>query len=240
MDLITHQWDCSSRETCVSLSDNTCKCVAGDAFKLFYTFQRSEGSGLSGVLLTLIIYGCLVLISIGIFYIYLIYLHRDGKLIDIYQRLTSRPECFYVPNDFEVSVNEIKWVCFKASVWKGPTGDYFSINIRILASHILDIFKYLRIGASRKISVCDYTLTDPFDQNFKEVTTHLCIYTQELNGSRTLNRHFLRQPDGTMLEIFGDLNESMGINYNNLQKILLNKKDSTPDEALKAFDVKKE
>lgn len=76
-------------------------------------------------------------------------------------------------------------------------------------------------GLKRRVSVCDYTLTDPFDQNFQEVTTHLAIYYQDLDGSRRLYRHFLRNPDGAILEMFGDMVLNFGAQYDVLKDVLL-------------------
>lgn len=48
-------------------------------------------------------------------------------------------------------------------------------------------------GTRRRIAVCDYELLDPLDPDFKkEITTHLAIYNLEIDGSKTLYRHFLR------------------------------------------------
>ena len=61
-----------------------------------------------------------------------------------------------------------------------------------------------------QMAVCDYVLTDPLDPAFKEATTHLIIYHADLDGRRELYRHFLRMPDGTAMEMFGDLSQHFG------------------------------
>ncbi len=57
-----------------------------------------------------------------------------------------------------------------------------------------------------------------------QVTSHLCIYTQQFNGDRTLYRHYLRLPDGTILELFGDMDSvgvSLGSQFNTLKSLLI-------------------
>lgn len=37
----------------------------------------------------------------------------------------------------------------------------------------------------------------------KEITTHVSIHTMHLDGLRELHRHFLRLPDGAIVEVSG-------------------------------------
>lgn len=53
------------------------------------------------------------------------------------------------------------------------------------------------------MAVCDYILRDPLDPKFQETTTHLIIFHAGVDGQRELYRHFLRLPDGVVLEMFG-------------------------------------
>ncbi len=41
------------------------------------------------------------------------------------------------------------------------------------------------------------------------MSTHVAIYTAELDGRRRLHRHFLRSPDGAVLELFGDVSSAL-------------------------------
>ena len=40
---------------------------------------------------------------------------------------------------------------------------------------------------------------------FVAVTKHYAIYEHEMDGKRTLHRHFLMLPDGAIIEIFDQL-----------------------------------
>lgn len=41
------------------------------------------------------------------------------------------------------------------------------------------------------------------DREHREVTTHVSIHTLSLDGTREMYRHFLRLPDGAIVELFG-------------------------------------
>jgi hypothetical protein len=60
-------------------------------------------------------------------------------------------------------------------------------------------------GTTRKLAVSEYVEKDPYDINFVAITKHYAIYEHELDGKRTLHRHFLMLPDGAIIEIFDQL-----------------------------------
>ena len=78
-------------------------------------------------------------------YVFLLHVHLDGRMIDVYRRVHAPEDRFFVPHDFEVSAAELKWVVDRARRWRGAR------------------------GSTRKVAVCDYVLTDPLDPAFKEV-----------------------------------------------------------------------
>jgi hypothetical protein len=45
----------------------------------------------------------------------------------------------------------------------------------------------------------------PEKEKKQEVTTHISVHTIHLDGLRELHRHFLRLPDGGIVEVFGDM-----------------------------------
>lgn len=47
----------------------------------------------------------------------------NGKLIDIYHRLKSTEEKFFVPHDLEISNEELGFICHKAEWWRGAEGE---------------------------------------------------------------------------------------------------------------------
>jgi hypothetical protein len=171
-------------------------CAQGDAFKLFDRYLAQEGTGAIGVVLTLLIYGILASLSSALFYTYLLHLHMNGRMLDVYHRIHAAEGVFFVPHDFEVSTAEVSLLCDKASRWKSMK------------------------GARRKTAVCEYELRDPLDPTFVERTVHIAIFNMELDGSRQLYRHFIKTPDGEILEVFGTLSDSFGSQYMAIESAL--------------------
>ena len=94
-----------------------------DVTKLYWHFVRLEGSGVVGVFLALFLYAFTTFVTLACFYMYFLRVHMNGKLIDIYHRLKSPEEKFFVPNDLEVSNEELGYICRKAERWRGAEGE---------------------------------------------------------------------------------------------------------------------
>lgn len=190
VDVLSHHYECSQVSECsVSLTASRCTCVTGDWFKLYVRFQTQEGSGLVGLLIVFILYSALTCLTLLALYIYLLYIHMNGRMLDVYRRVHGEEEAFFVPHDAEVSLQELQAVCAQASRWKGPR------------------------GTQRKVFVHEYALTDPLDPLYRETNTHVAVYNVELDGTRQLHRHFLKMPDGAVLELFGKLGARVDGNW---------------------------
>jgi len=189
VDVVAGNFDCGRLAACATdISNDACKCSEGDAFKLYNRFSSNEGSGVVGIVLTVLLFVVLLLVALFVLYTYLVKLHLDGRLLDLYRRLCAPESAFLIPHDMEISPNDLAEICMKAQRWTGST------------------------GSKRKIAVCDYSLTDPLDARFEQVTTHVAIYHVSAVGSdKELYRHFLRLHDGTLLELFGEMDRHFGV-----------------------------
>ncbi|KAM3592996.1 uncharacterized protein V6R79_003392 [Siganus canaliculatus] len=166
----------------------------GDAAKLYWHFYRADQSGAAGVIITVFLYAVLFLLSITILFIYLLRFHNDGRMLDVFQRLTAKEGAYFLPQDLELSNQELSYIVKKAEQWRGFNGE------------------------RRKVAVYDYiwTVDDPTvtpreppregaPPTEGETSTHVAIYTLYLSGLKQRYRHFLRQPDGAIIEVIGDL-----------------------------------
>ncbi len=61
-----------------------------------------EGSGVVGIVLTVLLFVVLVLVALFVLYTYLVKLHLDGRLLDLYRRLCAPESAFVIPHDMEV------------------------------------------------------------------------------------------------------------------------------------------
>eukprot|EP00042_Codosiga_hollandica_P055187 m.766769 g.766769 ORF g.766769 m.766769 type:complete len:1289 (-) comp59065_c0_seq41:1665-5531(-) len=195
----------------------------GDMFKLYWHFQRSDNSGLPGVFLTLFLYALLMFAGMVMFYVYFLKWHMNGRLLDIYQRLNSTDEDLFTPYDFEISNKELGTIVKKAEQWRGKQGE------------------------RRKVAVYDYVWEESEEDaapppisskkgkkaaeptKRQEKTVHISIHTLYLDGTRELYRHFLRLPDGAILEVLGDatalssergLSQALNKTHVNLKKLI--------------------
>ncbi|XP_070842765.1 uncharacterized protein ofcc1 [Chaetodon trifascialis] len=169
----------------------------GDAAKLYWHFHRADQSGAAGVVITLFLYAVLFLLSITILFIYLLRFHNGGRMLDVFQRLTAKQGTYFLPQDLELSNQELSYIVKKAEQWRGFNGE------------------------RRKVVVYDYiwTVEDPLAGSAAlseppreavvlpegETSTHVAIYTLYLSGLKQRYRHFLRQPDGAIIEVIGDV-----------------------------------
>ena len=132
--------------------------TAGDAFKLSTYFSAQEGSAIPGAILTCFFDLFLFLLSAFVLYQYLLHIHMNGRMLDVFRRLHAPNAAFFAPDDLEVSVRNLRWILAQAKGWTG--------------FH----------GAVRKIAVTSYVTLDHLDDRFESRTIHVAIYTQELAG----------------------------------------------------------
>ena len=101
----------------------------------------------------------------------------NGRLIDVYTRITGPDNIFFIPYDSEVSEKYLKWVCYKAH-------NYESLQ-----------------EEKKKIAVQEYSLTDASDPSIEEVTTHILVFNVNKHGDRSIYRQFIKQNNGSICEV---------------------------------------
>lgn len=180
-DLCYQNYDCENRSTACQkdYTSSDCDCFTGDFAKLWERSVSDEGSGISGLLITIIVYMTFTAFSGVLFYEYLVYYHRNGRIIDLWRRITCNEGEFYIPDDFEISLTELKLVCQKAAHWTGGQGE------------------------KRKLSVTVHEERDAEDPNFLHETKLFSLHEISFDGNkRKVWRQFLVLPDGTITEVF--------------------------------------
>uniref|UniRef100_A0AAV2L8A8 Uncharacterized protein n=1 Tax=Knipowitschia caucasica TaxID=637954 RepID=A0AAV2L8A8_KNICA len=95
----------------------------GDAAKLYWHFYRTDQSGVAGVVLTVFLYVVLSVLSLTIMFLYLLRFHNDGRMLDVYQRITASEGTYFLPQDLEVSNQELSYIVKKAEQWRGYNGE---------------------------------------------------------------------------------------------------------------------
>uniref|UniRef100_A0A3B5LB05 Uncharacterized protein n=1 Tax=Xiphophorus couchianus TaxID=32473 RepID=A0A3B5LB05_9TELE len=166
----------------------------GDAAKLYWHFYRADGSGAAGVIITLFLYAVHVLLSITILTIYLLRFHNDGRMLDVYQRLTAKEGVYFLPEDLELSNQELSYIVKKAEQWRGFNGERRKVAV-------YDSIWTAEDFLSSPSAPGDEPHTEDGLPPESETSTHVVIQTLYLSGLKQRYRHFLRQPDGTIIEV---------------------------------------
>ena len=68
----------------VAVIDLSTRQGTGDIIKLYNYYQSADGTGFAGLIIAVIIYTFLFMLSLVVFYNYIIFHHHDGRLQDIY------------------------------------------------------------------------------------------------------------------------------------------------------------
>ena len=89
VDIAYHNYDCSTYDpNCTAdYTSNSCLCFNGDFIKLFNRTVYEEGSGVTGVILVIIIYVVSIIVSTLLLYEYLVYVHKDARILDLWRRI---------------------------------------------------------------------------------------------------------------------------------------------------------
>ncbi|XP_051909950.1 uncharacterized protein ofcc1 [Hippocampus zosterae] len=170
----------------------------GDAAKLFWHFQRVERSGAAGVAVTVFLYAVIFLLSLTVLGVYLLRFHNNGRMLDIFQRLTAKEGAYFLPGDLELSNQELSYIVKKAEQWRGFHGERRKVAVY---EHTWTAKKPSGAGATP----ADERHREPSPLPLGETSTHVAIHTLYVSGLKQRYRHFLRRPDGAIVEVIGDL-----------------------------------
>ena len=82
-------------------------------FKLYNYYNKADKNGPIGLLITILMYGGILTFNGFILYYYLVFIHMEGRLIDIFTRVTADVNHFFLPYDSEVSARYLRWIISK-------------------------------------------------------------------------------------------------------------------------------
>ena len=189
----------------------------GDYFRLYHI------SGYVGLLFSAVIGLCCIILASAIYYLYIVHIHMNGRLLDLYSRLNSDslyPN--YLPCDTEISYNTLKHIIQRAKNFKGLFGTRRKI---LIASYVL---------------VSDATPTNPIPT--QQTTLHISIYNvtapdpiKHKAEIRQIYRHFIRSHTGAIHEEFdvllsgANMSDSIGSEYVEIERRWLDEYSSAEE-----------
>lgn len=80
----------------------------GDLFKMYNYYEVTESSGFIGFFMTFLVQFAMFIINIFIFYNYIVFVHNDARIHDIYMRISGLGRGYHIPFDNEISWNYLK------------------------------------------------------------------------------------------------------------------------------------
>lgn len=181
VDALARNYSCDTRPGCRDdYTQGSCHCFEGDAFKLWRRMKDEENGGIVGVFYACMIYFIIMCAALAANVYYLIHVHANGRILDTYYRIYG--DDFFVPDDFEVSIEEVQHVFAKARRWVGPQDQ------------------------RRKIVVDDIDIITDGDESALDkstgTATTIDIIEVQVDGTSWVYRKFFRSPEGMMCEIF--------------------------------------
>ena len=79
-------------------------------FKFYNHFVKVGDSGLVGIYIFIFLMLALTIFSGYWFYRYMVFGFMNGRILDLYRRLSGQYKAFFTPSDYEVSLNYLRWV----------------------------------------------------------------------------------------------------------------------------------
>ena len=86
----------------------------GDYFRFYNYYYKKQGNGLVGIYLTIFLIFAFTVLNGFLFYNYMIFIHMNGRILDLYKRLSGSMKSFFIPHDNEVSLKYVQWVVERA------------------------------------------------------------------------------------------------------------------------------
>ena len=94
---------------------------------------KAEGNGITGIIITILLYISFMILSCLVLYEYLIHIHHEGKLLDLWRKINAPAEEFFIPHDFEISFEELMYICYVSTQSKALDGSMRNL-------HVIDFF----------------------------------------------------------------------------------------------------
>lgn len=80
-----------------------------------YRFYEKQGTGspFVGLIGSIMIFFAFTILNGFMFYFYMINIHQNGRIPDLFRRLQGKSTSFFIPNDNEVSIKYLQWVMWR-------------------------------------------------------------------------------------------------------------------------------
>jgi hypothetical protein len=76
----------------------------GDSFKFYVWFEKAGDNGIVGAYLTFFAVMMLTIFTAYLWYRFMVGVYMNGRILDLYRRLSGTFKAFFIPMDHEVSI----------------------------------------------------------------------------------------------------------------------------------------
>jgi len=191
IDIASKNYNCHQNVGCLNnYGGANCICTEGDAFKMYWRWENESATGAMGVVFYVAMHGLVALVLCCAVYVYVLYVHLNGRMIDTFRRINGTVEDFFVPHDLEISMGELQHICNKAARWRGPKNERREVATYTFAGGDDSGDGKSYAVVIRKI---DHAAAGAASKKKKKKEKEATIW-----------RQFLRQPDGSIVEYSDD------------------------------------
>ena len=150
---------------------------SGEYRRLYNFYDRIDKTGVIGIFIIAFIYFAFAVINCFIFYSYIVFLHMNGRLLDIYRRVVADEDHFFFPHDNEISLRILQQILDKVKKendnLKGMPGmKHFAISKHVLKRN-----------------------------KTEERSIYIALYEKTPKNRLELYRHFLMLANGSICEL---------------------------------------
>lgn len=114
---------------------------SGDPFIMCNQMIREERTVISGLFLTCAAYFCMMILQAAALYQFCCFVHLNGRVNDIYNRLLFPESSFFAPHDLEVSEGELRDVVKQAKQYRNDAGNIKTVRVYELNHHQTCFFR---------------------------------------------------------------------------------------------------
>eukprot|EP00354_Favella_ehrenbergii_P012617 CAMPEP_0170457422 /NCGR_PEP_ID=MMETSP0123-20130129/4715_1 /TAXON_ID=182087 /ORGANISM="Favella ehrenbergii, Strain Fehren 1" /LENGTH=254 /DNA_ID=CAMNT_0010721201 /DNA_START=3055 /DNA_END=3819 /DNA_ORIENTATION=+ len=86
----------------------------GDYFQFYIWFEKQGDSGIVGIYLTFFMIITCTIVTGYFFYRFMVGVYMNGRILDLYRRLSGNYKTFFIPMDHEVSLKYLQWIIMRA------------------------------------------------------------------------------------------------------------------------------
>jgi len=86
----------------------------GDYFQFYHWFEKAGDNGIVGIYLSFFCILTMTIVTGYFWYRFMVGVYMNGRILDLYRRLSGNYKTFFIPMDHEVSLKYLQWVIARA------------------------------------------------------------------------------------------------------------------------------